>query len=283
MRNIVVIALLLGVLSSVCLYDSGRGYLDPQGPIYLQSPDVEELDLYDGIQLVTYNLKFCEQPSLLTEDLMRLETLKQADVLLFQEVVGVPRRENCVQDLARSLSYYAVFIPAMRHPKNNLDFGNAILSRWPIENVHKIVLPHKHLIWRTHRVALMATIRHPEHPFDVATVHLETLLGSSELRIEQARFVFEQLPSERPVLVSGDWNTFFESDVLRLELEAQQYDLINMTEDIVDTRPSVIGPWKLDHTFGRGFKSWKAGVESEAKGSDHLPLWHELELLDLNR
>ncbi|MBM75950.1 MAG: hypothetical protein CMK59_11170 [Proteobacteria bacterium] len=279
-RNIVTAFCVVAGVGWFYLYDAQRGYSDLESPVYHYVPLSNRLDQDEKIQIVTYNLQFCEKIDLIVEDIERLEQIKSADLFLFQEVVGPPGGPHCVQELAEELNFYASYAPAMRHPKNNLDFGNAILSRWPIVDVQKFILPNRHLIWKTNRVALKATVQHPQKNFDVVTVHLETLLGGSKYRTEQAQFVFEQLSVVRPVLVSGDWNTFSKQEIEDLERAAKQHALVDMTKHIVQTRPAWMGTWKLDHTFGRGFKNWRAGVVLEAKGSDHLPLWHEVELLD---
>ncbi len=282
MRSLIVACVLIfsvTLLAQQQLYSPDRGYTEQSAPLYHYEPLIPTPDPHKELRIVTYNLQFCQKIEQVLEELRADPQLGQADVVLLQEVVGaVGGADNGAFYLAQELGLYALYAPAMVHPSVDQDFGNAILSRWPIEQAKKIILPHAHLIWGTHRQALFGSILHPQRRFDVVSVHLETMLGGTSKRIDQMEKILLELSSDRPVVVSGDWNTFSPAEREALSEAAEQNKLMEYTETIEGTHP--IGFWnmKLDHTIGRGFDAWEAGVVSEAEGSDHWPLWFTTEL-----
>src|SRR4051794_8926930 len=112
-------------------------YSDPLTPRYARAyvaPD-STVAVPDTLRVVTFNVKFSIHPELAGELLARNDSLRHADVVLLQEM-----DERGVAMIADSLGMGYVYYPASLHPKTHRDFGNAILSRWPLQEDRKIIL-----------------------------------------------------------------------------------------------------------------------------------------------
>jgi endonuclease/exonuclease/phosphatase family metal-dependent hydrolase len=154
--------------------------------------------------------------------------LKTCDVLLLTETdLGMARSKNraVAQELARELEMHYAFIPCYLNlakgsgveyhaaGENELGLhGNAILSRYPIRRVQAIALKNgiDKMAGREKRLgrqqALAADIDFPNYRVTVVSVHLDTQ-STQRHRRDQMRDVIDGLPTDRPVVLGGDWNT----------------------------------------------------------------------------
>lgn len=154
--------------------------------------------------------------------------LASADVLLLTEVdVGMARSGNraVAQEAARALGQHYSFAPCylnlskgaglerMADGENELGLhGNAILSRYPIRSVRSIHLKNgiDKMAGREKRLgrqtALAAEIEFPNYRATALTVHLDAN-SSQAHRCDQMRNVVQDLPTDLPVILGGDWNT----------------------------------------------------------------------------
>lgn len=98
------------------------------------------------------------------------------------------------------------------------EFGNAILSRWPIERVEQIALsgPSGR---PSHRSALLCRIHTPVEPLLVVVTHLAWQYDKSALREVQLGEIVTAIEhhrsEDRPVLLGGDLNAVPDSDEIR--------------------------------------------------------------------
>lgn len=96
--------------------------------------------------------------------------------------------------------------------------GNAVLSRWPLQDEVVEVLPGA----ADARTALGVVVAHPDGRVPVVTVHLSSTLGGSALRVRQVRTVADLVArvaaraADRVPLLAGDFNAEPESDEMRL-------------------------------------------------------------------
>ena len=104
----------------------------------------------------------------------RTPTLRNADVLVLQEM-DAPG----VEAVARALHMNYVYYPVSLNPKYGRDFGNAILSPWPIEESRKVLLPHTSRILKQARAAVAARVRVGDRTVQVYSVHLGAPFGTS--------------------------------------------------------------------------------------------------------
>src|SRR6185436_4014363 len=120
-----------------CMHPSN--YPDPEEPRYAGSADMMPRDRQRGaarrLRLVTFNTKFALQTDSAIALLTSTPELRDADILALQET-DAPATER----IARALGMAWVYYPSLRHPRTGRDFGNALLSRWPVIQQDKLVL-----------------------------------------------------------------------------------------------------------------------------------------------
>ena len=205
------------------------------------------------------------------------------DIFVLQEVTGQEdsQHHNSAFLLAEKIGYHAVFTPYMNHPNGDVDFGTAILSRWPIEHAESLLLPNEHLIWGSQRMATYSVLKHPYQDIHVISAHLETFyanLSQHESRKEQVLQLFHFLynkgsPNDVKIL-AGDFNTFFESGGLLLEETAEKFGFFDVSQD-VDFTYDGLWDMKLDYIFMNGNSSEDCSLQvlRDISHSDHFPLW----------
>lgn len=192
---------------------------------------------------------------------------------------GAEGRE--IGDVANALNLWAYYVPSMRNGPPGIsdqDRGNAILSTMPLADLTAIELPFE----RQRRVAVSATVRGTGSAGDawtlrVASVHLDNMaglsrgyLGGEYARIRQARGLRDAFPGSDPLILAGDFNTWFGfRDGAYLET-ARAFPQTRVTDD----RRTFMGVLRLDHVFYRLPEGWHAEVRraDSALGSDHHPL-----------
>jgi endonuclease/exonuclease/phosphatase family metal-dependent hydrolase len=189
-----------------------------------------------------------------------------------------PGRE--VDDVARELGFALYYVPSMRNggPGRREDRGNAVLSSLPLDDLSAIELPFE----RQRRVAVAATIRGTTSSGDpwalrLASVHLDNLVGARYGwiatvygRARQARGLREALAGVEPLVMAGDFNTWFGfSDQAYIET-ARAFPHTR----VQDGRRTFRGLLRLDHVFYRLAPQWAADVRraESSFGSDHHPL-----------
>jgi endonuclease/exonuclease/phosphatase family metal-dependent hydrolase len=165
-----------------------------------------------------------------------------------------------------------VYYPAVRHPGIGRDFGNALLSRWPLSDDRKLVLPHHSRYRDMQRIAVSATATTPVGPVRVYSVHLETFGGiaSVDRQRQAAALIRDARPYER-VIVAGDFNSRVVGEVF------EWYGFRWVTRDL----GSTISFFAWDHVFVRGLPLARSGagiVRDNRGASDHLPVWAVLDL-----
>ena len=215
------------------------------------------------------------------------------DIVALQEVDRRTGRLNGVDlpaELAKLTGMDFVFGRAMYYDGG--DYGEAILSRFPIIDVTNHALPHQQT--SEPRAALAATIQFPtsEQTFVFIGTHLDHL-RSPEDRIMQASEINAILEhyANLPVLLTGDLNAEPGSEPMRILQErwtdawAGEKNRFTFPSDAPRKRIDYIlytpaNSWSVIKTY-RGIDihqadtSWRALLNL---ASDHLPLMAELEL-----
>src|SRR5687767_5873209 len=169
---------------------------DPAGPRYTGS--YAGLTEPDGLRVVTFNVKYGRQAQAAADLLKSDPRLSGADLIALQEMDEVG-----TELIARALSMNYVYYPAAVHPVARRNFGNAVLSRWPLEDDAKLVLPHRGRLRKSVRIAVGATMRVPgREPIRVYSVHLETPGSiSGRGRRDQAETILADAASHPRVIV----------------------------------------------------------------------------------
>jgi len=241
-------------------------YASPLGPRYAgtASTTAAPAPLTDTptLRIVTFNVQYAQHIDRAIALLESSAALRDADVIALQEM-DAPGTQRIAAALGMSYVYY----PASVAPATGRDFGNAILSRWPIVADAKIVLPHRG-VRGSERIATAATILVGGATLRVYSVHLGTKveIGPGARRDQVRAIVADAAPYER-VVVGGDMN----SRGVGEEFRAAKFAWL--TEH--DSKTHLLFNW--DHIFFRGVAtadSAPAGVVRDTLGaSDHWPVW----------
>lgn len=147
-----------------------------------------------------------------------LSTLRglDADVVCLQEVWGdgdVTSASRIADDLGMSHVF------STQLDIDGVDFGNAILSRWPITTSEWWPLPAP-ADGDERRTVVVADIEGPRGPLQVWCTHLNWRFDHSAIRQEQVRFIAEKIagrrPRTHPPILCGDLNAAPDSDEIRM-------------------------------------------------------------------
>jgi endonuclease/exonuclease/phosphatase family metal-dependent hydrolase len=139
------------------------------------------------------------------------------DVVALQEVWGEPGGTNLAAELGAELGYEHAY--AFRLSLDGVDFGNAVLSRWPITSSMATDLPAPPDADEL-RLMLRADVDGPRGRFQVFSTHLNWRFDHSAVRQEQVRTIAEAVAAARPrtfpPVLCGDFNAVPDSDEVRM-------------------------------------------------------------------
>ena len=149
-----------------------------------------------------------------------LDVIRRAapDIIALQEVWGDERTSQAEQ-FAESLGLHFHYKPASFI--DGLGFGNAILSRWPIEARGNVDLPSMPSEDGSRNCnAVFARVAGPRGAINVFSTHLSYKPEESGIRQQQVtalcRFVGDLEPSPMPPLVCGDFNAVPGAEEIRM-------------------------------------------------------------------
>jgi endonuclease/exonuclease/phosphatase family metal-dependent hydrolase len=239
--------------------------LNPTTPRFLGSfaPAPADSAVQREVRIVTFNIKLSRRIDGAIE-VLRHDSLEGADLLSLQEMdeVGVER-------IARALQLNYAYYPSSIHPIDGKYYGPALLSRWPIEQSWKVILPHEGRIRHQRRTATAAVIHVRGERILAYAVHLEPQLRISDAaREDQVRTIFQDAAEfTGPVVIAGDFN----SEGIGPFLVHHGYSWLT----------ELVGPsisfFSWDHIFVRRLsptRSPGAGLVKAVRGaSDHRPVW----------
>src|SRR5688572_16545265 len=129
-------------------------------------------------------------------------------------------RRDEIEVTAAALGMSAYYVPSMRNGSpvmSDEDRGNAILSTLPLTDLAALELPFE----RQRRVAVGATLQGASgdgNPWQlrVVSAHLDNISGARRLwvasefgRVRQTRGLIQQLEGDTPLVLGGDFNTWF--------------------------------------------------------------------------
>ncbi len=217
----------------------------------------------DSLRVVTFNIQYAIHVDRAIALIRDTPELARADVLMLQEM-----DEPGTQAVAESLGMQYVYYPALRHPHTHRDFGDALLSRWPMQDDHKIILPHLGRLEHSQRIAVGATVVVRGLPIRVYSVHLGTEIETPpHSRRDQVAAVLADAARFPRVIIAGDMNNHGIGDAFT----ARGYRWLTQHD------PATIHWFNWDHVFVAGFPiadSAQTGVVRDNRGaSDHRPVW----------
>ncbi|MEM7033078.1 MAG: endonuclease/exonuclease/phosphatase family protein [Chloroflexota bacterium] len=251
-----------------------RNYHSPSGPKFVGHYTADTPTIDGTVTVVSYNIKYGQNIDQAIQELGETQSLANADIILLQEM-----DETATDQLAQARGYNFVYFPAAIHPIYQKNFGNAILSKWPIRDAEKLVLPHKSLTRSMNRQATKAIVSIGDTDILVYSVHAETAASVPRFRWNQYQAIADDVKEEAThVIVGGDFNTITMGEVDQLDTLFLRANLPRVSTDIGHTVNKFSVDMPMDHIFTRGFSVTSAGKVSEATASDHLPIWVKLEI-----
>lgn len=234
------------------------------------------------LRFVSYNIHYGRELPEIIQDLTENQNLNQADFIFLQEVYGdIGQDSNQAQEIARSLKMNYVFSPSMQ--SRGRDYGNAILSRWPIANFVKVLLPLSKMEKCNQRTALGAQAQVGNQTVQLFNVHLSLLFTDTFLadrsRAKQAQALLNTLSeSDLPTVIAGDFNTVNPLGTKRLKQKFREAGF--STGHTPGHRTVKLLPVVLDRFFVRNFERGDNGIERSVESSDHYPIWWDLYFSD---
>lgn len=243
-------------------------YEDPQAPKYEGNLTVEAAEFGGRLKVVSYNIDKGRQVAWGIRDLQEFSPLQGADVILLQEMDEVG-----VRQMAEVLGCNYVYYPASVLFGQN--FGNAVLTRWPITRAKKVILPHRRRDNGQMRIAVRADLSVDGRLLLVYCAHTEIYTASIRHRRNQTAALIADIPPEREhVMVGGDFNTVSGRSIRRL---AHQFAEAGFQRATAGAGATVIRALNAaDHIFTSGFEVIDRGKVKEARASDHYPVWADL-------
>jgi endonuclease/exonuclease/phosphatase family metal-dependent hydrolase len=215
----------------------------------------------------------------------------EIDICILQEVDAYARRSNFI-DFPSAFkaatghnAYYCVSVPfAAESGLVPRDYGNLLLSRYPLDHVETIVLeadkgvPYSHAAEIERRTAILAEIDVDGERLWCGGTHLAYSPGHapSPIRRAQVKCLSNALSKivdpDAPIVFGGDFNTAIGSEDIALLSKV----LHPITDDIKATWP-IGGKTEghpnpfiaIDHIFGRGFIEARSEVIDYPDLTDH--------------
>jgi len=247
----------------------GVNYPDPASPRYADTASVVNTpSSRETLRIVSFNIEYSRHARQAVRILSSVPTLRDADVVLLQEMTAPATRF-----LADSLHMRYVYYPAIYNRIVHRDIGNAVLSRWPIIDDAKLILPSRSRYAKTQRIATAATIKFRNQSIRVYSTHFGTPadLGWTG-RVAQLRSILGNAATYSHVVIGGDMNS---RDIGRI---ARDVGYLWPT----DTIPKSNAFGRFDHFFVRGLtmaSSSGVGTHRVPRSvSDHSPIWIRLRL-----
>jgi len=274
--HILTLAIVCAALTSCRTPFHFINYNPSDTPRYSSTVSAEYHGTYrETIKVVSYNIKHSKKIKKAIKLFRENAELAGADIVLLQEMT--PR---AVEKIATALGYGYIFYPAVMHPILKENFGNAALSKWPIQYDQNIIFPpikEKH----RHRVAVAAKLLVNDRQVLVYSLHMGVFMKPYQ-RSERIQGILNKIPGNiKYVIVAGDFNTITQKnkdEVIKTFLES---DFEYATDNVDWTYKH----WYLfnqkatfDHIFSKGMKKIRSGKINDRGPSDHLPIWAEFSM-----
>ncbi len=269
--RVLIFCILVIIFLGIYLRRQIVNYNDESEPVFIGSFAETPPDFSEDLTVVSSNTHFVENIGLAIEE---LQEIPKIDILLLQEVDEIE-----TERIARALRHNYVYYPASVHTKHDKNFGNAILSSWTIKEAEKLILPHENPKNGQIRIAVCAIVVVNKVEILTCTVHTETPWLGYKKRLEQVDFLINNIDEDAEfVIVGGDFNTVSSRSITDLDDRFGDIRLERATHRVGVTTTRLPVGFAMDHIYTRGMSVLDAGKHSQAKASDHLPVWAQLDL-----
>ena len=246
-----------------------ENYPDQNGPCFSGSFAHGIPNFAETLTVASYNISYGEKIGQALLEIRQIQSQNGLDILLLQEM-----DEMSTERLACELQMNYVYYPATIEPKHHKNFGNAVITRWPIVDSKKIILPHISLSDRMIRIATRATISVCDFELCAYSLHTEPVFILPRFKEDQCTAVLSDIASDtRFAIVGGDYNSFSQANIEKLERHYGQAGFVRASRGSGHTFVRFGMRLPPDHIFTKGFVSKEAGTLAGATASDHLPIW----------
>ncbi len=261
-------------------YQTMRLYRELNAPIVSRNPE-------GTLRLASFNV-FAWQSKVRTA-----ESVAEAILEIDADIIGL--QEAVISRLPETLSNKYAHIVACEAPK---DFGNMILSRYPIRSSTSLSLPSPQAP-RSPRCAVSALVQTPIGPLLVANTQLDVFDESAQTRMSQltqiGRWLNEQQKVETRQILMGDFNALRRDEISpwhRRRIERLDYlrgvqtkyreipllESYGFRDSFVQAglhapTSTVWSGRRVDYIFSRDFPLRQSGAYLYfTDASDHIPL-----------
>jgi endonuclease/exonuclease/phosphatase family metal-dependent hydrolase len=244
------------------------------------------------LRVATFNVHYAGEPEQIAAYIRASQEVSRADVIVIQETRAYDEEDTTrTQRIADGLAMTWAYAPARTLPEGGTH-GNAILSRYPLDNIAVRRLPYIDQPYHAEtRNAIAADVVLGEDRVRIVDLHLDVRLGPVD-RVRQLDPAVRDA-GER-LLVGGDFNTapwafvdavvpLTSSEAVLGQEQAAVIDDFLAARDFagavpVDTVTMRLPGFsmRLDNLYARGMPIIAAGVE-HVEGSDHWPVWFDVD------
>ena len=266
----VAFSLLLTLLIIVALKSPAENFIDPEGPRYEGFYAVEPQPFTGNLKVVSWNLNFATRVDQAIHELRNTKVLHDADIILLQEMDEVG-----VEKLAKDLGYNYIYSPAAIHRRHNRQFGNAILSKWPLGDPQKIILSDQFGGLKHNRIAVKAQVDLGEVQIALYSVHLDMVWMLPGQNNTQLDVLISHVGKEDDTkVVGGDFNSWSPGSIAMLDKYFGEIGLLRVSQNSGTTLKTFGGlQLTTDHIFASHVSSHEAGTWQNSDISDHAAVW----------
>lgn len=207
------------------------------------------------------------------------------------DIVGLNEVDRCfskrsgftdqINELAKMTGMYHTFASALKLKSSRVSdterqYGNGLLSRYPVVESNPVILPHLSR-FNEHRSLLEASVEIANRTFTCFVSHLSLNPYMNRIQVD---FMMEKVASEmNPLILMGDLNLLPGTRSWK-KLTSTLLDVCNLeAERSCLTFPSIKPGIQLDYIFAS--KQWQvvsSGTIAKQRASDHLPLLATIEI-----
>ncbi|TZF86025.1 endonuclease (plasmid) [Pedobacter sp. BS3] len=236
------------------------------------------------VKVMSYNIHIGNPPSKPANyrDLSAIASvinIEKPDLVALSEVDNKTQRSGVTVDQAKELGkltgMYYFFTKAMDYQGG--EYGDAVLSRFPILESTRYVLPTTGSGFEPRSVA-MITVEKEGRKFHFAATHLDHTAEDAN-RILQANELVKIINQlSIPLIIAGDWNAQPSSQPIEILKQTLTPTCVN---NCLLTFPATKPDRTIDYIMYKPLEKFKVlnlRTVNETYASDHLPLTAEIEL-----
>lgn len=223
--------------------------------------------------VVSWNVQFGIEAEAAAHALLTSPRLLDADFVLLQEM-----DEHGTALIGEALGMDYVYTAASVHPQTGRNFGNAVLSRWPLSDPGVVMLPHKSAVQGQPRQVVHAMADLGPLRIRACSVHTEVPTLSSPKRLKQFAAIGGAAHGSEhdPLIIGGDFNTLTRRGVDAVSARLAPFGAVRVTDGAGPTLRRGGREFSLDHIYARSLAGRARGVVPGLEASDHRPLWVRL-------